>query len=142
MIPRPPRRSVVLAAVAPLALMVVPALVSATGTLFAADPEEFLELPADQDACVRDTEYMRFHHMDLLLEIRDEVQRDGKRRGEIGFSDCYPPEGQAECHLCMDCHDNRIAFCNRCHDAVDLRPDCFGCHYYPESPPDEESHGS
>ena len=24
--------------------------------------------------------------------------------------------------------------CNRCHQAVSLQPDCFGCHYYPDTP--------
>ena len=127
-----------LAVVAALVLIVVPVLFSGGSTLLAQDSEEFLELPEDHDACVRDTEYMRFHHMDLLLEIRDQVQRDGQRKGDIGFTACYPLEGQAECHLCMDCHEYRAGFCNRCHEAVDLNPDCFGCHYYPETPVREE----
>jgi len=128
-----------LAAVVPLALIGVPILWSAATAVFDQDSGVFLELPADHDECVRDTEYMRFHHMDLLLEIRDEVQRDGQRRQEVGFTDCHPLEGETECSLCMDCHDNRAAFCNRCHEAVDLRPDCFVCHYYPDTPNGEEA---
>ncbi len=117
-----------------LAAIALPALVSAVGALVAREPEVFLVLPEDHDECVRDTEYMRFHHMDLLLEIRDQVQRDGQRRGDVGFTECHPLEGQAECALCKDCHANRATFCNRCHEAVDLKTDCFGCHYYPDTP--------
>jgi hypothetical protein len=79
----------------------------------------FLDLP-EQGECVRETAYMRFHHMDLLKEVREEVIRDGVR-GEITLSGC------------RDCHTYRETFCNRCHDAVTLSVDCFGCHYYPES---------
>jgi len=70
---------------------------------------------------VRDTEYMRFHHWELLSEMRDESVRYGKR-GVEGFDDCRV------------CHANRAGFCNRCHEAVNLEPDCWGCHYYPETP--------
>ena len=83
-------------------------------------PEEpFLEKPAaEHRECVRDTKYMRYHHWELLREVREEVVRYGQR-GEIGLSEC------------RDCHTSRERFCNRCHDAVSLTPDCFGCHYYP-----------
>jgi hypothetical protein len=82
-------------------------------------PDVFLE-PADtkQNQCVKDTAYMRFHHWELLRGIREEVVRYGLR-GEIGLKQC------------RDCHRSRERFCNRCHDAVSLSPDCFECHYYP-----------
>ena len=79
----------------------------------------FIELP-DEGECVRDTEYMRFHHMDLLRETREDVIRQGVR-GDITLSGC------------RDCHTYRGEFCNKCHEAVTLSVDCFGCHYYPES---------
>jgi hypothetical protein len=79
----------------------------------------FIELP-DEGECVRETEYMRFRHMDLLKETREDVIRRGVR-GEITLSGC------------RNCHTYRGQFCNKCHDAVTLSVDCFGCHYYPES---------
>jgi hypothetical protein len=82
----------------------------------------FLEIP-DEGECVRETEYMRFHHMDLLKETREDVVRYGIR-GEITLSGC------------RECHTYREQFCNRCHNAVTLHLDCFGCHYFPESPAD------
>jgi len=81
--------------------------------------EVFLERPApENERCVRDTRYMRHHHWELLREVRKEVVRYGKR-GDISLNNC------------RDCHTNREKFCNVCHDAVSMTPDCFGCHYYP-----------
>ena len=82
-------------------------------------PEPFLEQPdAKYKECVKETEYMRLHHWELLRVVREEVVRYGKR-GEIGLDKC------------QECHTSRERFCNRCHDAVSMKPDCYGCHYYP-----------
>jgi hypothetical protein len=46
----------------------LPVALSILRPLWAAEPEVFLEAPdARWDNCVRDIEYMRFHHMDLRL---------------------------------------------------------------------------
>ena len=84
------------------------------------DPAElFLEYPDPQyTACVEDAEYMRYHHWELLRRTREEVVRFGVR-------------GEVDLNRCRDCHTSRERFCNRCHDATSLTPDCFGCHYYP-----------
>ena len=82
-------------------------------------PELFLERPDPQhDSCVRETEYMRYHHWELLGEIREDVVRYGQR-SDVGLMGC------------RDCHTSRERFCNRCHDAASVWTDCFGCHYYP-----------
>ncbi len=85
-----------------------------------ADPATpFLEYPGPEHReCVRDTEYMRHHHWELLTGVREEVVRYGVR-GEVSLDKC------------KDCHTSRERFCNQCHNAVSLQPDCFGCHYYP-----------
>lgn len=84
----------------------------------------FLDMPDEQyQECVRETTYMRYRHMDLLKQTREEVIRDGIR-GEITLSGC------------RDCHTSRERFCNQCHEAAGLSVDCFGCHYFPE-PGDE-----
>jgi [DsrC]-trisulfide reductase subunit J len=80
----------------------------------------FLERPDEKyENCIRETEYMRYHHWELLREVREEVVRYGKR-GDISLD------------RCRECHTSKERFCNKCHDAVSLVPDCFGCHYYPE----------
>jgi hypothetical protein len=99
----------------PFGYSVVAALVSQVN----AGPQPFLEKPdAKYESCVRETGYMRVHHMHLLKDIREEAVRHGIR-GEIGLKDC------------RGCHTSRERFCDRCHNAVSLNLDCFGCHYYP-----------
>ena len=79
----------------------------------------FLEMPdPEHKECVKDTEYMRYHHWELLRAVREEVVRYGVR-GDISLSGC------------KTCHTSREGFCNRCHDAASVKPDCYGCHYYP-----------
>ena len=63
--------------------------------------------------------YMRFQHWEYLMELREEVVRNGNRtRGGL--------------FTCHECHQSRERFCDRCHNAVSLKPDCFDCHDYPE----------
>lgn len=79
----------------------------------------FLERPAPQiKECLDDAAYMRFHHMDLIKEIRDAGVRGGAIRSTSFAS-------------CRGCHVSRTRFCTRCHLSVNLKPDCFHCHYYP-----------
>ena len=81
--------------------------------------ELFLERPdPEHENCVRETEYMRYHHWELLGKIREDVVRYGQRE-------------DAGLRGCRDCHTSRERFCDRCHDAASVWPDCFGCHYYP-----------
>ena len=61
---------------------------------------------------------MRFHHWELLRLTREEVVRYGIR-GDVGLN------------RCGECHTSRERFCDRCHEATSLHPDCWGCHYYP-----------
>ena len=81
-------------------------------------PQVFLEAPDPEwDNCVRDAEFMRFHHMDLLKEVRGDVIRKGLKGGITLVG-------------CGDCHHNRDQFCDKCHTAASVTLDCWGCHYY------------
>ena len=81
--------------------------------------EPFLEMPDPQYTdCIKDTEYMRYHHWELLRKTREEIVRYGIR-GDVGLKKCG------------ECHTSRERFCQKCHDAVSMKPDCYGCHYYP-----------
>jgi hypothetical protein len=99
-------------------IILLPVVLSALKPLLAAEPDVFLE-PADPqwDSCVRDAEYMRFHHMDLLKEVRADVVRRGLKGG-ITLKGCG------------DCHQHRDLFCDRCHEKASVILDCWGCHYY------------
>lgn len=117
-------RKHIFAVVIPVVIILLPFGYSIFSAVFAGapGPKPFLDRPdAQYESCVRDTEYMRFHHWELLKELRDETIRNRKRM-DITVADC------------RKCHDNRAGFCNRCHDAVNLKPDCWGCHYYPDTP--------
>jgi hypothetical protein len=92
-------------------------------------PEVFLEKADPRwEACVRETEYMRFYHMDFLKEIREDVVRSGVKGGVTLAG-------------CGDCHRNRDQFCDRCHQAASVNLDCFGCHFYPETDAERISAG-
>ena len=106
---------------ASVGLILIPFILSIGGYVLGGETDStaFLEAPAGaSDRCVDSVEDMRFHHMDLLKEIRARVVRDGKR-SDITLD------------TCRSCHPSRERFCNRCHDAASVVLDCFGCHYYP-----------
>jgi hypothetical protein len=88
-----------------------------------------LEYPADEEVCVEDTEYMRASHMDLLNQWRDELVRDGDPEFRS------PLTGQrfqkSLTKTCLSCHEDRDAFCTRCHDYADVQPTCWECHTTP-----------
>ena len=111
-----------IAAAIPVLLILFPLIYSLFTYSFAQDDKSsqpFLEKPdAKFENCVKETEYMRYHHWELLRTIREEVVRYGKR-GEIALDEC------------RECHTSSERFCNQCHNAVNLRPNCFSCHYYP-----------
>ena len=128
-----------LAVVVPVVIIVLPLIysVGAWAVSLAGADEPFLEMPDPQfTECVRDTEYMRFSHMTLLMNARDEAIRDGNR-GDIGLSRLKPEagvitasSGNPDRTYCSDCHTSRENFCNQCHNAVNLYLDCFSCHEY------------
>jgi len=112
-----------LVVVVPAVIILLPLAYNLVAFVFAKEapgsPPLFERPDPKHEACVRDAEYMRYHHMDLLQEIREDFVRHGNR-GEIRLS------------TCRDCHVSRERFCNRCHGIANVQLDCFGCHYYPE----------
>ena len=87
-----------------------------------------LEYPANEEACVEDTPYMRASHMDLLNQWRDDLVREGN-------PDFVSSNGQTYLKsltkTCLSCHEDRDAFCTRCHDYADVQPTCWECHTTP-----------
>ena len=82
---------------------------------------DFLEKPdpIHGEECIREASYMRFHHWELLRGTREEVVRYGIR-SDVSLTKC------------AECHTSRERFCDKCHNAASLSPDCFDCHYYPQ----------
>ncbi len=99
-------------------ILIVYGVISQVVALGTEPPQVVLERPDSKyDKCVKDTEYMRYHHWELLRGIREDVVRHGKR-GELNFNKC------------KECHTSREKFCDQCHNAVNMTPDCYGCHNY------------
>jgi len=96
-------------------------------TTAAGNPAERPEpvLPVGQQSCVESRQFMRDNHMELLNEWRNAAVRRGKRtyvstngaRYEVSLT-----------KTCLSCHNDRQAFCQRCHDYAGVHPDCWGCH--------------
>ncbi len=100
------------------------------GVMAGADPAPpEVELPADETACVEPTEFMTANHPALLNEWRDAVVRDGEWNyvSSTGATFTMSLTG-----TCMECHDNRETFCQRCHEYADVDPVfCWDCHVEP-----------
>ena len=88
-----------------------------------------LEYPANEDACVEDTPYMRASHMDLLNQWRDDLVRNGDPEyTSIATGQTFE---KSLTKTCLSCHEDRDAFCTRCHDYADVQPTCWECHTTP-----------
>ena len=83
--------------------------------------------------CIMSTDYMTTDHMHLLDKWRHEVVRNAKR-------EFVNAEGQtfnmSLSNTCLDCHSNKVEFCDRCHDYASVRPYCWDCHI--DNPKGEE----
>ena len=108
----------VLIILCPLAYSVVRG-VSSPGAEAPEPPDaETTSCVVDEGREIRTTRDMRLRHWELLRGVREEIVRYGKRGG-ISLSKC------------RECHTSRVRFCYRCHESASVKPDCWGCHYYP-----------
>ncbi|MEE8398341.1 MAG: sulfate reduction electron transfer complex DsrMKJOP subunit DsrJ [Desulfobacterales bacterium] len=80
-------------------------------------------------ACVRPVAYMKTQHMTLLDAWRDSVVRDGKRAYVNGSGKEFR---MSLTDTCLGCHSERAAFCDRCHNYVSVKLDCWNCHIDPK----------
>jgi hypothetical protein len=75
--------------------------------------------------CVRDTDYMKTSHMQLLDTWRDSVVRDGNRIYVNAEGKSF---NMSLTKTCLDCHSNKAEFCDRCHNYASVTPYCWDCH--------------
>ncbi|MFB3826893.1 MAG: sulfate reduction electron transfer complex DsrMKJOP subunit DsrJ [Bryobacteraceae bacterium] len=86
-----------------------------------------LKLPANARQCVMPLDYMRGSHMQLLVNWRESVVRQGVRT-------FHAPDGKSyEMSLtktCLEaCHGDKTQFCDRCHTYAGVQgPYCWECH--------------
>ncbi len=88
-----------------------------------------IEKPTKATRCILDAGTMRRDHMRLLASWRDEVVRTGQRRyiGTDGRRFDKSLTG-----TCLDCHENKAASCDRCHQYLHVNPYCWDCHVDPK----------
>ena len=79
--------------------------------------------------CVESTPYMRANHMRLLHTWRESVVRDGNRFYTATDGKTYK---MSLTGTCLECHNNKAQFCDRCHDYAGAKPNCWSCHIIPE----------
>lgn len=79
--------------------------------------------------CVRPKEFMTGGHMQLLDVWRDTVVRNGKR---IYMNESGKEYTMSLTNTCLDCHDQKAEFCDRCHNYASVRPYCWTCHIDPK----------
>jgi hypothetical protein len=84
--------------------------------------------PSRATECLEDTPYMTASHMDLLNRWRDDLVREGITEWVSSSGKTYFP---SLTKTCLDCHDDRDGFCNRCHDYANVKPTCWECHTTP-----------
>ena len=113
-----------------IALVTTPIWINMAGGAGAKAPT--LEKPLGEQHCVETTEYMKENHMQLLIDWRESVVRDGNR---TYISHAYgddPHKGHFEMSLsetCLKCHSNKANFCEKCHDYVGVDVFCWDCHH-------------
>ncbi|MEN8174474.1 MAG: sulfur reduction protein DsrJ [Pseudomonadota bacterium] len=109
-------------------------LMMVTGTV-QADPEwrqngtsEAAAMAREGGQCVRETNWMRRYHMELLDHDRDLTVIQGVRDVDGSISGCV------SCHANKDTRGHAVAvngddqFCAGCHDFAGVTLDCFQCH--------------
>jgi hypothetical protein len=79
--------------------------------------------------CVEPTPYMRSSHMKLLETWRDEVVRQGNRIYKSTSGKEYVMSLES---TCMKCHTSKAQFCDRCHNYLNVSPNCWDCHIAPK----------
>jgi predicted CXXCH cytochrome family protein len=80
------------------------------------------------DSCVKDTDFMRRNHMDMLKHQRDETMLKGIRVEQYSLKECI------SCHAVNGPDSTPVTvaspqhFCRSCHDYAAVSIDCFQCH--------------
>ena len=80
------------------------------------------------ESCVKDTDYMRRNHMDMLKHQRDETVLEGIRSEQYSLTECL------DCHAVTGADAVPVTvsspqhFCRSCHDYAAVSIDCFQCH--------------
>lgn len=84
-----------------------------------------IQKPANADRCLEDASVMRREHMQILATWRDDVVRDAQR---VHVTSDGRRFRKSLTGTCLQCHTDKQASCDRCHDYLDVQPHCWDCH--------------
>jgi len=93
------------------------------------DPVIMTEHVWGKQECVMPADYMKTYHMDLLNAWRDEAVRENHR---VFTAEDGRVFNKSLTGTCMDCHENKEQFCDRCHNYMAVTPYCWDCHLEPK----------
>lgn len=88
-----------------------------------------LPRPANAAACLAPTAYMRTSHMKLLIEWREQVVRRDVRAWTGADGKVWEASLTG---TCLNCHNQKEQFCDRCHNYASVTPSCWDCHLDPK----------
>lgn len=83
------------------------------------------KIDAKGDKCVREADFMRRNHMELLKHQRDDTMRKGIRTTQNSLKGCIDCHASPVNNSVIGTNDN---FCQGCHTKVAVKLDCFECH--------------
>ncbi len=79
--------------------------------------------------CVLEKTQMAKQHMVILDQWRNSVVRTGQRVHNTKDGKSFD---MSLSNTCLDCHDNKKEFCDRCHNYASVTPYCWDCHIDPK----------
>ncbi|MFA6223476.1 MAG: sulfate reduction electron transfer complex DsrMKJOP subunit DsrJ [Desulfomonilaceae bacterium] len=88
-----------------------------------------LEVGTKEKQCVESKAFMQANHMELLNQWRDEVVRNDKR---IYVNSSGKEFNMSLQNTCSKCHSSKTKFCDRCHNYLNVAPNCWDCHIAPK----------
>ena len=88
--------------------------------------------PNGATTCVKDKDWMRSSHMDLLNEWRDDVVRREDRWYVFEVDGVETTVRKSLTETCLSCHSNKTEFCDACHTYAAVDPYCWNCHVLPK----------
>ncbi len=87
------------------------------------------EIPADKKECIESKAFIRVNHKNLLEDWKISVVRNGARIYQATNKKTY---NMSLTRTCMNCHKDKIKFCDQCHTYMGVTNKCWDCHIYPK----------
>ncbi len=85
--------------------------------------------PIDKKECIEPKQVIRVIHKDLLADWKESVVRKGVRTYHATNAKTYT---MSLTGTCMNCHKDKVEFCDQCHNYIGAKPVCWDCHAYPK----------